>query len=119
MSLTDLLAVIAIGVFVGNLMVAIRAVQQANKAATPETRTGAINHVREALHDLIQEGVVKTNTPECLRKALYLSAPVFSSEARQEIDQAYVMACRLQDVGWQITDQDAHDIVALKKTCRC
>ena len=115
MSLTDLLAVTAIGMFVANLMVAIRAVLQGDKAAIPESRIEAINHVREALHDLIQDGVVKTNTPKRIRKALHLSAPVFSSEVRQEIDQAFAMAYRLQDIGWQITDQDAHDIVALKK----
>ena len=115
MSLTDLLAVTAIGMFVANLMVAIRAVLQGNKAATPEPRIEAINHVREALHDLIQDGVVKTNTPDSLYKALHVSTPVFSGKVREHIDQAYAMACRLQHIGWQITDQDAHDIVALRR----
>ena len=115
MSLTDWLEVIAIGVFVANLMVAIRAIQQANKAGTPEPRTEAINQVREALHDLIQDGVVKASTSDSIREALDLAAPVFSSKVRQEIDQANAMACRLQHIGWQITDQDAHDIVALRR----
>ena len=85
-------------------MVAIRGMPQPNKAGTPEPRIEAINHVREALHDRIQDGFVKGSTSDSISKALDLAAPVFSSKVRQEIGQADAIACRLLHIGWQITD---------------
>jgi hypothetical protein len=65
--MTEKLAVFALAVSVGSLLVSIasaviawRAKQQARKAATLGQRIEAINHVRMALHDLIQDGFVKT-----------------------------------------------------------
>jgi hypothetical protein len=101
-TMTEKLAIIALAVSVGSLLVSIasaviawRAKQQARKAATLGQRIEAINHVREALHDLIQDGVVKTKTTYSIRNALHLSAVVFSGRIGRELEQAYTTAYRL------------------------
>jgi hypothetical protein len=61
MTMTEKLAIIAVVVSLGSVLVSIasaviawRAKQQARKAATLGQRIEAINHVRVALHDLIK-----------------------------------------------------------------
>jgi hypothetical protein len=120
-TMTEKLAVIALAVSVGSLLVSIasaviawRAKQQARKAATLGQRIEAINHVREALHDLIQDGVVKTKTTYSIRNALHLSAVVFSGRVGRELEQAYATAYRLQDID-RLTSRNWDDILNLRK----
>jgi hypothetical protein len=139
--MTDKLAIWLSG---GSLLVSLAsfglaamAKRQAQKTATLGLRTEAINHVREALHDLIvdkvvraeapiididgllaagamPDGTVKAKTADSIRKALNLSHLVFSSRVRKELDRAYAAAYRLREIR-QITDQDVRDIVALRE----
>jgi hypothetical protein len=120
-TMTEKLAVIALAVSVGSLLVSIasaviawRAKQQARKAATLGQRIEAINHVRVALHDLIQDGVVKTKTTDSIRNALHLSAVVFSGRIGRELEQAYATAYRLQDID-RLTSRDWDDNLDLRK----
>jgi hypothetical protein len=117
--MTDKLAIWLSG---GSLLVSLAsfglaamAKRQAQKTATLGPRTDAINHVREALHDLNQSGVIKAETTASLRKALHLSDLVFSGKVRKQLDHAYATAYRLQDVGVRFSERDAGDILALRK----
>jgi uncharacterized protein YjiS (DUF1127 family) len=103
-------------VSIASALIAWRAKDQARKAATLGQRVEAINHVRWALHDLIQDGVVKTKTENSIRSALHLSALVFSSGIRSKLEQARATAYRLQEVKTsQLTNRDLEDIGTLKK----
>ena len=119
--MTEKLAVFALAVSVGSLLVSIasaviawRAKQQARKAATLGHRIEAINHVRVALHDLIQDGFVKTKTTDSIRNALHLSAGVFSGRIGRELEQAYTTAYRLQDID-RLTSRDWDDNLDLRR----
>jgi hypothetical protein len=115
--MTDKLAIWLSGgsllVSFASFVLAAKAKQQAQKAASLAPRTDAINNVREALHDLNQYGTVKAETADSVRKAIHLSDLVFSSKVRKELDQAYATAYRLQEIR-RLSDQDARDIVALR-----
>ena len=122
MTLTDWPSVIVIGLSLGSLLVslvscvvAFKTKREVKIAARLETRIKAINHIRDALHDLTKDGIVRPTTTASIGKTLHLSALLFSSTIRQEIDRAHAAAYRLQDVKWQIADRDARDIVALRR----
>jgi hypothetical protein len=125
MTLTDWPSVIVIGLSLGSLLlslvscvVAFNTKQEVKRAARLESRIKAINHIRDALHDLTKDGIVRATTTASIGKTLHLSVLLFSSTIRQEIDRAHATAYRLQDVKWQIADRDARDIVALRRLCR-
>ena len=84
-------------------------------AARLESRIKAINHIRDALHDLTKNGIVRATTTASIGKTLHLSALLFSSRVRQEIDRAHATAHRLQNVEWKFADRDAGNIVALRR----
>jgi hypothetical protein len=122
MTLIDWPSVIVIAVSLGSLLVSVvscvvafKTKREVKTAARLESRIKAINHIREALHDLTRDGIVRATTTASIGKALHLSALLFHSAVRQEIDRAHATAYRLQDIKWQITDRDAGDIVALRR----
>jgi hypothetical protein len=125
MTLTEWPSVIVIGLSLGSLLVSLVSLvvafntkQEVKRAARLESRIKAINHIRDALHDLTKDGIVRATTTASIGKTLHLSVLLFSSTIRQEIDRAHATAHRLQDVKWQIADRDARDIVALRRLCR-
>lgn len=95
-------------------VIAWRAKQQARRAATLGQRIEAINHVRVALHDLIQDGFFKTKTTDSIRNALHLSAVVFGGRIGKELEQAYTTAYRLQDID-RLTSRDWDDNLDLRR----
>ena len=120
--MSDWPSVIVIGLSLGSLLVslvscavAFKTKREVKTAARLESRIKAISHIRDALHDLTKDGNVRATTTASIGKALHLSALLFSSAIRQEIDRAHATAYRLQDVKWQIADRDARDIVALRR----
>ena len=122
MTLTDWSSVIVIGLSLGSLLVSVvscvvafKTKREVKTAARLESRIKAITHIRDALHDLTKDGIVRASTTARIGKTLHLSAPLFSSPVRQEIDRAHATAYRLQNVERQIADSDARHIVELRR----
>ena len=122
MGLTEWPSLIVIGLSLGSLFVslvscavAFKTNREVKTAARLKSRIKAINHIRNALHDLTNDGIVRSTTTASIGKALHLSALLFNSPVRQEIDRAHATAYGLQDVKWQTADRDARDIVALRR----
>jgi hypothetical protein len=120
--MTDKLAVIALGLSGGSLLVSLasfvlasKAKQQAQKAATLKHRTEAIDHLRKALFDTNNNGFVTRKTVDSIQKAMHLSALVFSRKVRNELDRAYATVFRLNMPPDQRTDQDVQDTATLGK----
>jgi hypothetical protein len=94
MSLTEKLALIALVVSCGSLLVSItgavvawKAKQQARQAATLGRRIDAINRLRDALSDL-EENNVTCEVLENLRDAKALADVLFSPQVRSDLDHA-------------------------------
>jgi hypothetical protein len=123
MTLTDWPSVIVIGLSLGSLLVSVvscvvafKSKREVKTAARLESRIKAINHIRDALHDLTRDGIVRATTTASIGKALHRSgALLFTRAVREEIDRAHATAFRLQNVEWQITDRNARETVALRK----
>jgi hypothetical protein len=80
MTLTDWPSVIVIALSLGSLLVSLASLvvafktkQEVKTAARLESRIKAINHIREALHDLTRDGIVRATTTASIGKALHRS----------------------------------------------
>ena len=111
---------VAIWVACGSLAVSIvsavlarKAMQQAKKAATLEPRTKAIEHMRRALFDINNNGLITRNTVNSIRDAMHLAALVFGRDVRKALAQAHSEACRLNMPSQDRKDQDIQDTRAL------
>jgi K+-sensing histidine kinase KdpD len=100
--MTDKVAQVALWVSGASLLVSItsaviawRAKEQARKAATLEPRTKAIGHLREALFDINNNGLVRRETVNSIQAAMHLSVLVFGQQVREALDKAYMRASRL------------------------
>jgi hypothetical protein len=115
MTLTDWPSVIVIALSLGSLLVSLASLvvafktkQEVKTAARLESRIKAINHIRDALHDLAKDGIVRATTTASIGKALHRSgALLFTRTVRKEIDRAHATAFRLQNVEWRIADRNA------------
>jgi hypothetical protein len=72
-----------------NARIAEQAKQQALKAATLERRAKAIDHLRNALGDIENDGPVKGDTVNNVSKAMRLSELVFNNEIQAEVAKAH------------------------------
>ena len=88
MTLTDWPSVIVIGLSLGSLLlslvscaVAFKTKREVKTAARLESRIKAINHIRDALHDLTRDGIVRATTTASIGKALHLSALLFKARS--------------------------------------
>jgi K+-sensing histidine kinase KdpD len=130
--MAETLAVIALLVSFASLAVSIiasvvladRIKKQARQPARQTTRleppARAINHLREALFDIGNEGTVTSKTANSIHEAMHLSAVVFSHEVRNGLNRVYVTAVRLRKpaagrTDQDRTDQDTQDTIALAK----
>jgi K+-sensing histidine kinase KdpD len=111
---------VAIWVACGSLAVSIvsavlarKAMQQAKKAATLEPRTKAIEHMRRALFDINNNGLITRNTVNSIRDAMHLAALVFGRDVRKALAQAHSEASRLNMPSQDRKDQDIQDTRAL------
>jgi hypothetical protein len=75
----------------------------------------AINHLREALFDIANDGTVTSKTANSIHEAMHLSALVFSHEVRNGLNRAYVTVARLWQPPASRTDQDTQDTIALAR----
>jgi K+-sensing histidine kinase KdpD len=103
MTMTDWLAVVALLVSVGSLVVSIasaviaaRAKKQAMKAATLEQRTEAINHIRHAMYDTHKDGNITNKTISDIQRAAHLSRLVFNDSITQTVERARTISDLLQ-----------------------
>jgi K+-sensing histidine kinase KdpD len=111
---------VAIWVACGSLAVSIvsavlarKAMQQAKKAATLEPRTKAIEHMRRALFDINNNGLITRNTVNSIRDAMHLAALVFGRDVRKALAQAHSEAPRLNMQSQERKDQEIQDTRAL------
>ena len=93
--MSDYVAWIALGVSAISAVIAWRAKEQAKKAATLEPRTKAINHLRQAHFDIINNGYPRRETVNNIQEAKNLADLVLSRTVRNDLDQAYKTASAL------------------------
>jgi hypothetical protein len=97
MTLGEGLAILALAVSGGALVVAILAKQQAKKASLVGLRREAIGHIRTAISDVSLHSHITGETVTSIREALDGSHLVFSCSVCEMIGRAFGIAFRLQN----------------------
>jgi hypothetical protein len=87
MTLTDWLAIIAIFISVGSLLIARRAKKQAQKAATLSDRGRAIDHLHAAVAGLKRGTPLSADVRESVQKAKGIADRVFIGGVRDQLDE--------------------------------
>jgi hypothetical protein len=109
------LSVAAIVVACGALAVSFLAYRQARKTAALSSRREAIVHVRNAIFDVARDGNITTKTVASIRDALQISSLVSQPKIIDELDQAFMIASRLEHKPFErLTDQDFNDRALLE-----
>jgi hypothetical protein len=103
------LSTIAIVVSCGALAVSFLAYRQARTAAS-SSRREVIVDVRNAIFDVARDENITTKTVASFRDALQISSLVSQPEIIGELDQAFIIASRLEHKPFErLTDQDFND----------
>jgi hypothetical protein len=116
MTLGDGLAILALAVSGGALVVSIMAKQQAKKASLVGLRREAIAHIRTAISDVCLHSHITGETVTSIREALDGSRLVFSRRVCEMIDRAFGMAFRLRNKSpSERSDQEGAEMDVLAK----
>src|SRR5262245_59097276 len=79
----------------GSLIVAVQSKRQAKQTGALKDRTEATEHLRNALFDITNNGLITSKTVNSLREARQISLRVFGRRVRKELDKAHATAYRL------------------------
>jgi hypothetical protein len=103
-------SIVAIAIACGALAVSFLAYRRARNAAALSPRREAIIHVGNAFDDVARDGNITTKTAASIRDARQISSTVFRAKIIGMLDQAFVIASRLQHKPFdRLTDQDFND----------
>jgi hypothetical protein len=109
------ISIVSLLVSFGSLIVAVQSKRQAKQTGALKDRTEAIDHLRNALFDITNNGLITSKTVNSLREARQISLRVFGRRIRKELDKAHEAAHRLNMPSQDRKDQDIQDTHELGK----
>jgi hypothetical protein len=109
------ISIVSLLVSFGSLIVAVQSKRQAKQTGALKDRTEAIDHLRNALFDITNNGLITSKTVDSLREARQISLRVFGRRIKKEFDKAHETAHRLNMPSQDRKDQDIQDTHELGK----
>ena len=114
-TLQNALSLVALVIACGALAVSFLAYRQARSTAVLSSQREAIIHVRNAIFDVAKDGNITTKTVASIRDALQISSLISQPKIIDQLDQAFVIASRLEHKPFErLTDQDFNDRAVLE-----
>src|SRR5215510_1366345 len=112
------IAILALLISVGALFVSFQAKHQAKNVGLLADRLKAIRHVQKAMHDVLLQGIVTSETKTSILNAYHIASVAFSKDLKQALDDAHKLTflChtakfdREPERGWENEDKLKKDL---------